>query len=439
MITTLGRDPSKTIPHALVAHRPMEPITTRGALIDRLAAAAQWEHAITCQYLFAAFSLETRPQPGRITWPQAERTRAWKAELLLIARQEMEHHGLVCNLLTAICGAPHFGHPRFPFVSAYVPEHPVFELRRFGPKTLARLVYYETVHDAGESGAGESGALTVGGLYQQIRRGLLEVERRTPRLFMGRRAHQVTNADLGLTPGHFDLDLRAVIDVRSAVAAIDRLLDNGHGARLRAIEVELAALRDQDPGFEPAHPVAPNPVLDRPEEGGPAEVSVVEHPVTRLAARLFGEAYQAMSLMLDRFHAPPSDQTPGERETLLGTAFFPLMTMVIRPLGEVLCQMPLRDEPEGPTAGPIFAYSRHLPSPPDKLAVWVYLHERLQELAAASDHLAGRLPAIDAPWARAVAPRLAFLAQGLARIAGSFERGMGLRERYVQHMLERMR
>lgn len=409
----------------------MTAIPTRGALIDRLGAAGEWEHAITCQYLFAAFSLETRPREGRITWPQAERVRAWKAELLLIARQEMEHHGLVCNLLTAVCGAPRFHHPAFPHPSPYAAEHPVFELRPFDRATVARLMAYEAGHEAATPGT-----TSVGGLYQQIRHELVELERRNPRLFMGPREHQVVNADLDLSRGHFDIDLRPVVDLPSALAALDHLLHHGHQERLRAIHDELLDLRARDPGFAPAHPVATNPVLRVPSHP-PAEVSLIRHPATRGAARIFSEAYQAMSLMLMRFYAP-SDETPGERQTLLQTAFFPLMTMVIRPLGEVLCQMPLDDDPDAATAGPVFEYPRLLPTQPDKHAVWVYLHERLQELAAASEHLDQTLARTDAPWARTVGPRVTRLHQGLARIASNFEAGTGLRERYVRHMLERM-
>ena len=76
-------------------------ITSREELVDALTEAAELEHGLLCQYVFAAVSLKQTADEG-ITWPQAELVRGWKRTLLEVARQEMAHLGTVCNLLTAI-------------------------------------------------------------------------------------------------------------------------------------------------------------------------------------------------------------------------------------------------------------------------------------------------------------------------------------------------
>jgi len=76
-------------------------ITTRSDLIQALCDAAELEHGLCCAYLFAAFSIKRRTEEGVPPHRLAD-LRNWESVLLLIARQEMEHLGIVANLLTAI-------------------------------------------------------------------------------------------------------------------------------------------------------------------------------------------------------------------------------------------------------------------------------------------------------------------------------------------------
>jgi Ferritin-like len=65
-----------------------------------LAEAAQLEHMIMCEYLYAEFSLKDSGDglgPG-----QAEAVGRWRTTLREIAVQEMLHLALVSNLMTAI-------------------------------------------------------------------------------------------------------------------------------------------------------------------------------------------------------------------------------------------------------------------------------------------------------------------------------------------------
>ena len=82
-----------TEPRIVVAHREH--------LWWLLAEAAQLEHMIMCQYLFAEFSLKNGTSDG-LTGEQAEAVTRWRETLSGIAVDEMLHLALVANLMTAI-------------------------------------------------------------------------------------------------------------------------------------------------------------------------------------------------------------------------------------------------------------------------------------------------------------------------------------------------
>jgi hypothetical protein len=96
-------------------------IDTREELINALTEAAELEHGLLCQYLFAAFSMK-KDTSENVTWPQLELIRSWEAHILRVAREEMAHLGTVSNLLTAIGAAPQFRRPNFPQPARYFPE-----------------------------------------------------------------------------------------------------------------------------------------------------------------------------------------------------------------------------------------------------------------------------------------------------------------------------
>ncbi len=115
-------------------------IKTRDELIYLLTEAAELEHSLCCQYLFAAISLKRDVSEG-LTWEQFNRVSDWAQALFMVARQEMEHLSLVCNMLTAIGGAPHFDRPNFPHRSKYFPLP--FTLERFSEAAVCRFARYE--------------------------------------------------------------------------------------------------------------------------------------------------------------------------------------------------------------------------------------------------------------------------------------------------------
>ena len=110
----------------------------REALIYTLGKAAELEHLIMLQYLFAAFSLKQRLDEG-LTPGTLAAVQRWRTALLEISAQEMLHLALVQNLLTAVGAAPRLARPNFPMPAYAYPAGVRVELPSFGggrPPTL---------------------------------------------------------------------------------------------------------------------------------------------------------------------------------------------------------------------------------------------------------------------------------------------------------------
>src|SRR5215468_3853604 len=90
----------------------------REALIYMLCEAAELEHGIMCQYLFAACSLKQGVDEG-LTDEELDAVLRWRRVISHVASEEMLHLALVQNLLTAIGAAPHFDRPEIPAPSGH--------------------------------------------------------------------------------------------------------------------------------------------------------------------------------------------------------------------------------------------------------------------------------------------------------------------------------
>src|SRR5215475_7851601 len=95
-------------------------IEHREALIYMLCEAAELEHGIMCQYLFAAFSLKQREEEG-LTPGELEAVTRWRRTIAHVATEEMLHLALVQNLLSAIGSAPHLARPNLPAPARHYP------------------------------------------------------------------------------------------------------------------------------------------------------------------------------------------------------------------------------------------------------------------------------------------------------------------------------
>lgn len=421
-------------------------IKTREDLIDALYEAAELEHSLCCLYLFAAFSLKRDPEEENVTWAQIEKMREWESSILLVARQEMAHLGYVCNLLTAIGGAPHLRRPNLP--TKYFDGKVPLNLKTFSLEAIEEFIRYEVPY--GQSSEQNQELLrtidfppsygSIGELYTKIQKGFETLAQRNEPLFIGPSSAQIESQDFpGFynRPSSYQIEIHKVFDLASARAAIQQIIKEGEGPyvegseemshykRFQDIYKELKNELDQDNQFQPARPVIDNPVVLPDDAVLPVGVTRITHPATQSVLNLFNAAYEIMMLILIRIFSH-IDETDSDVLALQKIAFFPMMTMVIRPLGEVLTQMPAFSPDTGSTAGPNFEVARDLTLLPHKQTAWIYLHERLQELAQDCKDVNGQLNTLSENLQKRIGPRLYQLQKNLDVLAVNFFRQLNI-------------
>ncbi|RYE84537.1 MAG: hypothetical protein EOO75_18005, partial [Myxococcales bacterium] len=218
-------------------------VPDREELIYLLSEAAELEHGLMCSYLFAAFSLK---RDGADHTP-AERAAVarWRASIRAVAIEEMVHLGLVMNLLASIGAAPHLQRPNLPLAPGFYPPEVTIALRPFSAATIEHFVFLErpSEQDGGDADpdrrenqrprrprqlvASAQDYTTVGQLYRGIEAGFeyLAGTLGEERLFLGDRRVQVGPSLLALE------GLHEVTDLASARMAIERIIEQGEGAR----------------------------------------------------------------------------------------------------------------------------------------------------------------------------------------------------------------
>jgi hypothetical protein len=387
--------------------RPLR-IEHREALIYTLCKAAELEHLIICQYLFAAASLKKDATEG-LAESVVPTVRGWAKTLYRIAEQEMLHLALVQNLLTAIGAGPHFSRPNFPVPPRAFPARIQIALLPFGEDALRHFAFLERP----EGGAADveiadselfaamqqawplpededdmigpivADFATISHLYRSIEDGLESLAARLgeARLFIGPVSAQATGE-------HFRFpELVPVTDLASARSAIETIVEQGEGARgewkgshfgrLMTMLDEYLALRATDTSFSPARPVVPAYVR-APESGAPVALISADFSVRCLD--LLSASYEVALQVLARYFNHTSE-SEAELSTLAGVAFF-LMEDVISPLGELAATLPVGPSHPGATCGPAFELFYDADwLLPHKEAAWQIIGERLSELA----------------------------------------------------------
>ncbi|MDQ3856215.1 MAG: ferritin-like protein [Chloroflexota bacterium] len=397
-----------------VAASTESPITIedREELIFMLCEAAELEHMIMLQYLFAAFSLKRDEDEG-LTPEQLQACKRWDRAVSAVASQEMLHLALCNNLLTAVGGAPHFRRPNFPQRANYFPSGVQFELLPFGERALRHFIYLERPegmeeHDAPGFDVTAAPApmptgqevvpylqefATVGHLYRGLEQGFRHLAEKhgEENLFIGPPRAQAVEAYFRWP------DLVAVTDLASAVKAIETIVEQGEGARghweeahygkFLRIFSEYQEVTQRDPAFEPARPVQ-MAWCRIPGTPGVVEPCMIAEQVTAEVADLFNASYEILVQMLARFFAH-TEESDEELNTLSDTAVTAMFAL-IRPLGRIVTRLPVGPHQPGRTAGPSFEYYRSGYLLPHKEAVWQVMRERLLELEAACSEIASR-------------------------------------------------
>ena len=389
---------------SLVLAPPDPPVVVehRDELIFLLRQAAELEHAIMCEYLFAAFTLKQRTDEG-ITSEQLAAVDRWRKQVLEVAKQEMLHLALVQNLLTAVGAAPYLSRPDLPSPAGYFPgvrialfpfgeqalRHFLYLERPEGialddPEAAAAVAHAEPYMDEAEIVPRRQSFGTIGHLYRAIDVGFawLTSKLGAEKLFIGPPAAQATPEAFGWP------ELVPVIDLTSAHRAIDTIVEQGEGVtgewrtahfgKFLAIFDEFMALRVADSSFAPARPVLVGRV--RRDESNIDELPLVGDPTSARIADLFNVVNEVILLALTRYFAH-TDETGEQLKTLCDVAVS-LMFGAIKPLGQLLTQMPFGPDHPGRTTGPTFElFYRSGYLLPHREAAWSIIAERLRQAA----------------------------------------------------------
>ena len=393
----------------------MEPplvIEHRDALIYMLCEAAELEHAICCQYLYAGFSLKQEEDPT-LDHRQKRAVDKWRRVVFEVATQEMLHLATVNNLLSAVGAAPRVGRPNLPAAGRHYPAAIQLALVPFSERALRHFLYLErpegiSLKDAeGFEAMREAEPLmspedivprpqefaTIGHLYRSIEEGFRHLVDRHGEdwLFVGPPHAQARPETFRWN------DLVPVTDLASALRAIDVVVEQGEGSRGHwkdshygmFLEVlgEFLTLRREDPAFEPALPVQPA-AARLPVDATPA--LLVGDPVTARVLDAFNVTYEVILYLLAHYFGHHEGTTDAEIEAVADVAVT-LMITVLMPLGNMVTQLPIGPEHPGATAGPsfeIFYGSGYLL--PHKRAAWILIHERLLEVGAFLGFLGGQ-------------------------------------------------
>jgi len=376
-------------------------IEHREALIYMLCQAAELEHGIMCQYLFAAFSFKQRADEG-LTPEELDAVTRWRRTIAHIATEEMLHLALVQNVLSAIGAAPHLTRPNLPAPARHYPAGVNLTLVPFGEPALQHFMFLERpegmaleggkgidapVHEAvplmaeGDIVPQLQDFATIGHLYRSIEHGLAHLAEKfgEGHLFVGPPRAQATSADFRWP------ELVAVTDLASAQQALDTILEQGEGARghweaahfgqfveiLDEYRQRLAA----NPAFDPVRPVM-FATVRRGERD--ASIPLIGDRVTSLCTDLFNVSYEILLQILERYFAH-TEETDPQLHTLANAALT-LMAGVLGPLGQLITTLPVGPEHPGRTAGPSFElFYEDDDLLPHRESAWALLEERVRD------------------------------------------------------------
>ena len=353
-------------------------IEHREALIYMLCEAAELEHGLMCQYLFAAFSLKQDQAEG-LTADELEAVLRWRRVISHVASEEMLHLALVQNVLAAIGAAPHLSRPNLPAPAHHYPAGVNLTLVPFGEAALRHFMFLERPEGMELHGAegidapvGDAVPLmsereivpagqdfaTVGHLYRSIEHGIAHLAEKfgERNLFVGPPRAQATSA-------HFHWpELVPVTDLASAQQALDTILEQGEGARGhwehahfgQFVEIldEYRQLTTANADFQPTRPVIFATV--RTSEHNES-VPRIGDRVTSGCGDLFNVSYEILLQMLGRFFAHTTE-TDAQLATLANSAL-KLMLRAIKPLGDLLTTLPVGPDHAGLTPAQVSSCS----------------------------------------------------------------------------------
>jgi Ferritin-like len=391
-----------------------------------LQTAAEIEHALLVQYLYAAYSLAGEGFAGPAVPADAGTlARGWQRTIVGIAREEMAHLLTVQNLLRFIGGPLNVEREDLPFRTFLYPFP--FELEPLTKTSLAKYVAAEMpaepqqpralIQEIIDRATGATGGLAinrVGVLYDTLGKIFGDVRKLADadlRLETATRFQASADDWFGFAP----LIVRAVGSRDDAVRALHNVGAQGEGSATpsageppshfdRFLGIYTAFPQTEGPGpvtWLPTRPVPRNPnTLPDPTADAAFERGRITHPTSRLWAHLGNVRYRM--LLVDMAHAlqlpgplADNDGTPTTRG-LLRDWTFAEMRVGIRATARTLTTLPLKQTPapgDAANAGPPFELPYTLALPDDERDRW-RLHLALLD---ASRALIGDIVAASGP------------------------------------------
>jgi CDGSH-type Zn-finger protein/uncharacterized Fe-S cluster protein YjdI len=382
--------------------KPSKTAPSRADLMYLLYEAAELEHSLMCTYLYAAFSLRDGESEG-LSRDEAVAVSRWRRTIINVAVEEMGHLAAVWNISSSLGGVPQFARGNFPLDPGTLPAGMVVRLAPFNEATIQHFIRLERPEDSAEpEGKGfvpnrlfrrgaERASLTpmpldydtVGSFYASLGDGL--------RAFVAQHGEAAAFCgDPGLQLSQHELTLagaKPVICLKTALQAFATIVEQGEGAQAGAqgshfqcfveLRNELAALKEKNPGFQPALPVAQNPVLRAPavQEGR----VWIENEAAVQSVDLANSGYALMLRLLAHAYFVPR---PRPDKALAVDLALGLMHAVT-PLAERAARLPAG--PSNPTchAGMTFTAIRNTAPLPPGASAWRCFSERLGEMARA--------------------------------------------------------
>jgi len=362
-------------------------------LIFLLRIAAEIEHCLMVQYLYAGFSLGG-PSVGE---KLRDKVVLWQETVLGIAKEEMGHLLTVQNLLRCLGGPLNLDREDYPWDSQFLPFP--FRLEPLTRQSLAKYIVAESpeawtgreaaaIRAEAASGLPGGGVKRIGVLYSLISRLLIGTGVKDSdfrewthsfqanwdewgRSYQGGRRGNATGQQRAGTP---NVLISAIVSRTSAVEAIKALTTQGeanapddegapsHFARF--LDIYRHFPRDH------RHAVRDVPVNPVANEGDDDQ-TVISHPLTRLWANLFNVRYRfLLAGLLHSFDFPSNLAAAGQhtpRGLLIHTTFGEMYHL--RALAQILMRLPLGPD-EKRTAGPPFQMPYTVDLPFDAVDRW---------------------------------------------------------------------
>lgn len=400
-------------------------MSQRDYLIMLLHIAAELEHALMVEYLFAAYSLGG---PG--AEKHAREVREWRDVILTVAREEMGHLMTVQNLLLLIGGPVSFERSDFPWSSPFYPFE--FRLEPLSLRSLACYVYAEMPKELERPVdiavrrevlkllPGRA-APTVGEVYDRIIDLISDPEKIPDSTFdPDSYAHQADFDEWGrsyrpgthqpyvqdtTTPPPYERKTRVIVAQMAtrteAIATLRDVAGQGEAEHLRphdkmepshfdrfaTIFRAYQAILKKEPDFSPSRPVPVNPYAGE-AEFAPAGTTPITSRESHDWASLFNIRYRMLlSLLTYSFRVPRDapEVARKRRAPVLSRVFGEMYNL--KAIAGILVRLPLGDPRRPPRAGPPFEMPYTLVLPASETNFW-----RMQlDLLSASGDLAESL------------------------------------------------